>query len=73
MNENLFSIREVAHILNVQPYQIAYLLTTGKVPEPKVRLGGRRAFAVEDIQRLSTRFDVALPDDLVAAKGEANE
>ena len=34
----------VARILRVQPYQIAYLLNTNRVPEPQVRLGSRRAF-----------------------------
>lgn len=73
MNDSLFSIREVACILHVQPYQIAYLLTTGKVPEPKFRLGNRRAFSAEDIQRLSTQFNVAMPKDLMAAKEAGNE
>ena len=63
MNETLFSMREVARILRVQPYQIAYLLNTNRVPEPKVRLGGRRAFAAEDIRRLAERLQVKLPGD----------
>jgi DNA-binding transcriptional MerR regulator len=61
MNQNLYSIREVAHILRVQQYQIAYLLTTGKVPEPQTRLGNRRAFSVDDIERLAKCLNVALP------------
>jgi hypothetical protein len=63
MNEQLLSLREVASLLHVQPYQIAYLLTTGRVPEPKVRLGNRRAFAKEDIQRLAARMNVAIPEN----------
>ena len=63
MNEQLLSIREVASLLRVQPYQIAYLLTTGRVPEPKIRLGNRRAFGHEDIQRLAARMNVAVPEN----------
>lgn len=68
MNETLFSMKEVARILRVQPYQIAYLLNTNRVPEPKVRLGGRRAFAAEDIERLAARLHVELP--LERAEGQ---
>lgn len=70
MNERLYSIREAAQILRVQAYQIAYLLTTGKVPEPRTRLGNRRAFAADDIQRLAARFQVKLPKDFAATEVE---
>jgi DNA-binding transcriptional MerR regulator len=63
MNSYLFSIKEVAAILNVPPYRITYLLNIGKVAEPKMRLGNRRAFTVEDIDRLSKELCVALPDN----------
>ena len=70
MNDKLFSIREVARILRVQPYQIAYVLTIGKVPEPQLRLGNRRAFAKEDIQRLAAEFGVELPDECATTAEE---
>ena len=52
----LYSIAEVARILKKQPYHIAYVLNTGKLPEPKMRIGNRRAFDGEDIQRLYEYF-----------------
>ena len=70
MNERLFSINEVARLLGVQPYQITYLLTTGKVPEPRTRLGNRRAFAADDIQRLAARFQVKIPKDFATITEE---
>ena len=73
MNETLFSIKEAARILRVQPYQIAYLLDNNRVPEPKVRLGNRRAFSVEDIQRLADRLNVKPAKDFprrIEWKGE---
>jgi hypothetical protein len=59
----LFSMKDVARILRVQPYQIAYLLNTNRVPEPQVRLGTRRAFSAADIQRLAERLNVEVPVD----------
>lgn len=53
----LYSIREVAKILKKQPYQITYLLETGQVPEPKVRLGNRRAFSLEEVTQLLEVFE----------------
>ena len=69
MNEKYYSISEVAGMLGAQPYQIAYLLVNKRVPEPKVRLGGRRAFAIDDIQRIADRLGKKLPKDF-AKKAE---
>ena len=52
----LYTISEVARMLKKQPYQIVYVLGTGKVPEPKVRIGNRRAFDGGDIKRLQHHF-----------------
>lgn len=58
MNERkLYSIREVAKLLRKQPYQITYLLETSKVPEPKIRLGNRRAFDLDEVQSLLEYFE----------------
>jgi len=71
MNQTLYSIREAARILRKQPYQIAYLLDNNRVPEPRVRLGNRRAFSAEDIRRLAAKFGVELPDDFaMTAEGQ---
>jgi DNA-binding transcriptional MerR regulator len=63
MTERFYSIREVSQIVGAQPYQIAYLLVNNRVPEPKVRLGGRRAFAADDIQRIAEKLNKKLPKD----------
>lgn len=57
MNEQtLYSITEVARLLKKQPYQVVYVLTTGKVAEPKVRLSNRRAFGSDEIEMLRDYF-----------------
>jgi len=73
MNQNHFSLGETARILKVQPYRIVYLLTTGKVPEPKLRLGNRRVFSLGDVQRISERLKVVLPGGLANTVEEESE
>jgi DNA-binding transcriptional MerR regulator len=43
---------DVARLVDCRPYQIVYLLTTGQVPEPAVRMGNRRVFTEEDLERI---------------------
>jgi hypothetical protein len=64
MNETLFSMKDVARLLRVQPYQIAYLLNTNRVPEPQMRLGNRRVFSAADIERLAERLNVRVPAEV---------
>ena len=50
--DKLSTLADVARQLRVPPHRIVYLLTAGKVPEPKTRLGNRRAFSAADIARI---------------------
>jgi DNA-binding transcriptional MerR regulator len=71
MNEtDFFLLGDVARILRCQPYQIVYLLTTRQVPEPRLRIGNKRVFTMNDIHRLADKMQVQLAHELVA-KGEA--
>jgi hypothetical protein len=36
-----------------------YAITSGAVPEPKLRIGNKRIFVDEDIRRLAYRFGIA--------------
>ena len=64
MTQYLYSLSEVSHILKVQPYQIVYLLTTGQVPEPEARLANRRAFTMDDIERLAEKLRADTPEQI---------
>jgi hypothetical protein len=55
-------MKEVATILKTKSWRIVYLLTSGKVEEPELRLAGRRVFTVEDLQRLAEALN-AVPDE----------
>jgi DNA-binding transcriptional MerR regulator len=54
MNESnrLLLLGDVARLVRCKPYQVVYLLTSGQVPEPALRLGGRRVFTEEDVGRI---------------------
>jgi len=61
--QQIYSMKEVATILKTKSWRIAYLLTSGKVEEPILRLAGRRVFTVEDMQRLAEALNDAPDDD----------
>lgn len=70
MDMDLFSLADVARILRCKPYQIVYLISTGHIPEPRLRIGGKRIFTMADIHRIAEKLQIQLAQEL-AAKGEA--
>jgi MerR HTH family regulatory protein len=56
-----YLLGEVAKILGRRPHQIAYLVTTGQVPEPERRIANKRLFSERDILRLARQLKVT-PD-----------
>jgi hypothetical protein len=57
------SLQTVSRLLGVRPHRIEYCLSNQLVPEPKVRLAGKRVFASEDLARLAEYFGVTLPTE----------
>ena len=45
----------------IRPHQIEYLLANRIIPEPELRLGGRRVFTPADVRRLAKHFGMTLP------------
>lgn len=60
MKRQHFLLRDVARMLKVKPYQIAYALSVGLVEEPKLRISNKRIFQTEDIDRLAAHFGIDL-------------
>lgn len=56
----MFSLKDVVKQLGVQGYQIQHAYITGAVPEPKLRITGRRIFEPSDVRRLAKHFGVEL-------------
>lgn len=56
MTKQFFSLGDVAELLRVAPYKIHYLLATGQVPEPRLRIGSRRIWTAEEIVPISEKL-----------------
>ena len=54
------SMQDCARLLQIQSYRIQYAYAHNRVPEPQ-RIGGRRMFTPEDLQKLAMHFGVTLP------------
>jgi len=61
------SMHDCARLLQVQSYRIQYAYAHGRVPEPRLRMGGRRVFTPDDLQRMAKHFGVTLPETEAAA------
>ena len=57
---NLYSIGEVADILELPSPRIVYAHQTRKIEEPP-RILGRRAYTWGEIERFAEHFDIDLP------------
>lgn len=68
MKTQLWSLKDIATRLNTQHYRIVYLLTTGKVPEPN-RVGGKRVFGIDDLNRIAKALGVECIAEPLAAQG----
>jgi len=58
MNTKYYTLRDVVAILKKPVHVVLYQITSGKVPEPAIRVGNRRAFTVADIYRLAQALEV---------------
>jgi hypothetical protein len=56
MTTQMYLLADAARTLDRKPYQIAYAITSGLVPDVGLRIGGRRVFRAADIERLRRHF-----------------
>lgn len=68
MTQTHYSTGEVARLLGVAQHKIAYAHVRGKCPEPS-RFCGKRAYSLEDVQRLAEHFGIPL-ETINSKKGE---
>jgi len=55
------SLKDVAALLNVKAYRVEYLLAHGLVPEPQLRISGRRVFSASDLEALRQHLSSKTP------------
>jgi len=60
MTRQHYLLKDVARILKVKSYRIAYALSVGLVEEPQLRISNKRVFQAEDVERLAAHFKVEL-------------
>lgn len=49
---------DVTRLLRTKPHRIVYLLSSGQVPEPAMRLGNRRMFTAADIEQIAAKLGI---------------
>jgi len=69
--QTIYSMREATVILKTKPWRIVHCFTSGKCPEPTLRLAGRRVFTVADLKRLAKALNTKKPDP--AGRGGEDE
>jgi DNA-binding transcriptional MerR regulator len=55
-----FALQQVCRMIGVQPYRVQHAYSIGAVPEPRLRISGRRVFEPIDIKRLAKHFGVEM-------------
>ena len=71
--EQHYLLGEVARILSRRPHQISYLLASGRVPEPEMRIANKRLFSEEDVVRLSRQLKTTPDWSVVKPDAVSNE
>jgi len=57
---NALALKDVCKVIGVQPYRVQHAYAVGAVPEPKLRISGRRVFEPADVRRLAAHFKVKI-------------
>ncbi len=56
--QKYYSLKDVAKLLKVRSHRVGYAVSSGAIPEPDLRLGNKRIFSTQDVQRLAEHFGV---------------
>lgn len=62
MKMKLLLLHEVSKRLGIIAHKLVYAITSGKVPEPQLRINNKRIFQAEDVKRLADHFGVKLKE-----------
>ena len=70
MNKQFFSLGDVAQLLRTTAHKIHYLLATGQVPEPRLRIGSRRIWTADEIVPISEKLGMEKAVELQRRDGD---
>lgn len=65
---NLLLLNEVSKRLGLPAHVVSYAVSSGKVPEPPLRIANKRIFQPDDVKRLAKHFGVILAEKEAHAK-----
>lgn len=57
MKQTQFILNEVAKSAGVKPHVIAYAISVQHLPEPKLRIAGKRIFSTKEVEAIRKYFD----------------
>lgn len=57
MTQKQFILNEVAKIVGVKAHVIAYGISAGHLPEPKLRIAGKRIFSAKEVEAIRKYFE----------------
>lgn len=57
MTQKQFIMNEVAKIVGVKAHVIAYAISSQTLPEPKLRIAGKRVFSAKEVENIKTYFE----------------
>jgi hypothetical protein len=54
----IFSLGEVSKDLAIPTWKILYAISSGRVPDVRIRCAGKRVFLKDDVSRLAKHFGI---------------
>jgi mono/diheme cytochrome c family protein len=52
----LFALGDVARLIKVPPHKIAYAISNGRIPDPEMRIAGKRIFTQQEAEEIGAYF-----------------
>jgi MerR HTH family regulatory protein len=65
-----YTLGDVARAFGLKPHVVTYAITAGHLPEPAIRVGNKRVFTKEDMERMALHFRVTPRWDSLRAEAE---
>jgi hypothetical protein len=56
--QSFFSLGDVSKDLAIPTWKILYAISSGRVPDVRIRCAGKRVFQKDDVSRLATYFGI---------------
>ena len=57
MKTTLYSTTDCAKVAGIQEYRIAYAHRTGKIPEPELKVAGKRIYQQHEVDAIKAFFE----------------